>query len=84
MGVPPCLSAELPATNTHCFLLQLLVCTAGAVSPCESCSLVLSAAKTLHLLLVGTYEEMGRSDIPFPRVTRDYDASFSKVLSLCC
>ena len=73
MGAAVPLSRESPTTSTCHFLLQLVVCVADALSPCESCSLASSTAKTLYALLVGTYEEMGESGACTPVSDRGED-----------
>ena len=78
-----CLSTEVLTTSTCHLLLQLVVCAAGMVSSCESCLLVLSAAKASHLFLVGIYKEGEWTDILFPSTIRDHGIS-SKVLSVHC
>ena len=45
MGASVPFSRESPTTSTRHVLLQLLLCAAGAASPCESCSWFLSSAK---------------------------------------
>lgn len=79
-----CLSAsQLGVTTSTChLLLQLLAGIAGAVSLCESCSLISSAAKASYLLLVGIFAEM--IVMVSYNSWQQVDTSFSRVLSVSC